>query len=100
LRHSGRLCTSHRRAQPVQLFDRSYSNNEPHLRLREQSRQSAIDSKVDGIAVTLAKPDAMAAGVQAAIAAGIPVVGLNSGFDAWQKLRWRYRAWRQLLHRR
>ena len=48
--------------------------------------QSAIDSKVDGIAVTLAKPDAMAAGVQAALAAGIPIVGLNSGFDAWQKL--------------
>src|SRR6185436_16867940 len=39
--------------------------------------QSAIDSKVDGIAVTLAKPDAMAAGVQAALKAGIPIVGLN-----------------------
>jgi simple sugar transport system substrate-binding protein len=48
--------------------------------------QTAIDSKVDGIAVTLAKPDAMAAGVQAALKAGIPIVGLNSGFDAWQKL--------------
>ena len=48
--------------------------------------QSAIDSKVDGIAVTLAKPDAMAAGVRAALDAGIPVVGLNSGFDAWQEM--------------
>ena len=48
--------------------------------------QSAIDSKVDGIAVTLAKPDAMAPAVEKAIAAGIPVVALNSGFDNWKQL--------------
>lgn len=48
--------------------------------------QSAIDSGVDGIAVTLAKPDAMAPVVQKAIQAGIPVVALNSGFDAWQQM--------------
>lgn len=48
--------------------------------------QSAIDSKVDGIAVTLAKPDAMAPAVQKAIEAGIPVVALNSGFDNWKAM--------------
>jgi simple sugar transport system substrate-binding protein len=48
--------------------------------------QSAIDSKVDGIAVTLAKPDAMAPAVKAAIAAGIPVVGFNAGFTDWQAM--------------
>jgi simple sugar transport system substrate-binding protein len=48
--------------------------------------QSALDSKVDGIAVTLAKPDAMAPAVKAAIAAGIPVVGFNAGFTDWQAL--------------
>jgi simple sugar transport system substrate-binding protein len=48
--------------------------------------QSAIDSKVAGIAVTLAKPDAMAPMVKAALAAGIPVVGLNAGFDIWKSL--------------
>ena len=48
--------------------------------------QAAIDSKVDGIALTLAKPDAMAPAVAAALAAEIPVVGLNAGFDVWQKL--------------
>ena len=46
--------------------------------------QSAIDSKVNGIAVTLAKPDAMRGAVQKATAAGIPVVGLNSGIDNWK----------------
>ena len=48
--------------------------------------QAAIDSKVGGIALTLAKPDAMAPAVAAALAANIPVVGLNAGFDVWKKL--------------
>lgn len=48
--------------------------------------QSAIDSKVDGIALTLAKPDAMAPSVANAIKAGIPVVAFNSGYDNWEKM--------------
>ncbi|MEE1763267.1 substrate-binding domain-containing protein [Streptomyces sp. SP18BB07] len=46
--------------------------------------RDAIADKVDGIAVTLAKPQAMRGAVAEARAAGIPVVGLNSGIDAWQ----------------
>lgn len=46
--------------------------------------QSAIDSKVDGIAVTLAKPDAMKPAIAAAESAGIPVIAFNAGFDAWK----------------
>lgn len=48
--------------------------------------QSAIDSRVDGIAVTLAKPDAMAPSVETATAAGIPVVAFNSGYDSWKNM--------------
>ncbi|OAH09662.1 sugar ABC transporter substrate-binding protein [Streptomyces jeddahensis] len=48
--------------------------------------QNAIDQKVDGIAVTLAKPDAMKDVVAKAEKAGIPVVGLNSGLSDWKKL--------------
>ena len=48
--------------------------------------QTAIDSKVNGIAITLSNPDAMAPAVQAAVKAGIPVVALNSGASAWQKV--------------
>ncbi|WP_443732139.1 sugar ABC transporter substrate-binding protein [Streptomyces flavofungini] len=40
---------------------------------------AAIDKKVDGIIVTLAKPDAMKAAVARATKAGIPVVTVNSG---------------------
>ncbi|MFM9442893.1 substrate-binding domain-containing protein [Streptomyces acidiscabies] len=48
--------------------------------------QNAIDQRVDGIALTAAKPDAMRAVAAKAAAAGIPVVGFNSGLDAWKSL--------------
>ncbi|WP_329302401.1 sugar ABC transporter substrate-binding protein [Streptomyces sp. NBC_00659] len=40
---------------------------------------AAVDKKVDGIIVTLAKPDAMKAAVARARKAGIPVITVNSG---------------------
>ncbi|TJZ54724.1 sugar ABC transporter substrate-binding protein [Streptomyces piniterrae] len=41
--------------------------------------QSYIDAKVDGLIVTLAKPQAVQAAVRKAVAAGIPVITVNSG---------------------
>ncbi|MDH6699743.1 substrate-binding domain-containing protein [Streptomyces griseoviridis] len=46
--------------------------------------RDAVRDKVDGIALTLAKPQAMKIPVAQAKAADIPVVGLNSGIDAWR----------------
>ncbi|GAA2761048.1 substrate-binding domain-containing protein [Streptomyces paradoxus] len=46
--------------------------------------RDAVRDGADGIAVTLAKPAAMRGPVAQAKAAGIPVVGLNSGIDAWR----------------
>jgi simple sugar transport system substrate-binding protein len=43
--------------------------------------QQAIDQKVDGILVTLAKPDALKDVVKKAVDAGIPVVSFNAGED-------------------
>ena len=48
--------------------------------------QQAIDKKVDAIAVTLAKPEAMKSTVEAATEAGIPVVALNGGMDDWKQM--------------
>ncbi|MCX5203266.1 substrate-binding domain-containing protein [Streptomyces sp. NBC_00237] len=41
--------------------------------------EAAVDQKVQGIVVTLAKPEAVGAAVKKAVAAGIPVVTINSG---------------------
>ena len=48
--------------------------------------QNAIDQRVDGIAVTLATPDALAAVIRKAQRAGIRVIAFNAGFDAWKRL--------------
>ena len=48
--------------------------------------QNAIDQGVDGIAVTLARPDEMADSVAAANEAGIPIVAFNAGIDNWAEI--------------
>ncbi|MDT7640955.1 MAG: simple sugar transport system substrate-binding protein [Pseudonocardiales bacterium] len=47
--------------------------------------QNAIDSKVDGIAVTLAYADQVGPAAQKAVRAGIPTVAFNSGISDYQK---------------
>jgi simple sugar transport system substrate-binding protein len=45
----------------------------------------AVSEGVDGLAVSLADPDAVKASVQAAVEAGIPVVTTNSGSDLFKE---------------
>lgn len=45
--------------------------------------QGAVDSKVDGIAVTIPNPGALNPAIQKAVDAGIPVVAFNGGFDEY-----------------
>jgi simple sugar transport system substrate-binding protein len=47
--------------------------------------QNAIDSKVDGIAVTLAYANQVGPAAQKAVQAGIPTVAFNSGISDYQK---------------
>ncbi|WP_367046179.1 sugar ABC transporter substrate-binding protein [Streptomyces sp. Je 1-332] len=54
-------------------------SNDKEAKGQAELVQSAIDKKVDGIVVTLAKPEAMKAVLGKAEAAGIPVVTINSG---------------------
>ena len=61
-------------------------SNDPEAPNQANLVQTAIDSGVKGIAVTLAKPDAMAPAVKAAIDKDIPVVAFNSGFDNWKTM--------------
>lgn len=46
----------------------------------------AVAADVDGIAVSLADPGALEASVKAAVAAGIPVITMNSGSDLFKGL--------------
>ncbi|MCV7175263.1 substrate-binding domain-containing protein [Mycolicibacterium sphagni] len=61
-------------------------SNDPEAPNQANLVQSAIDSGVKGIAVTLAKPDALAPAIKAAEAKGIPVVAFNSGYDNWKSM--------------
>ena len=60
-------------------------SNDPEAAKQSTLVQNAIDSKVNGIAITLSKPDALAGAVQNATNAKIPVVAFNSGLDAWSQ---------------
>ena len=46
--------------------------------------QTAVDSDVNGIAVSLARPEALASAVERANSEGIPVAAFNAGIDAWK----------------
>ncbi|MGW3567361.1 sugar ABC transporter substrate-binding protein [Streptomyces sp. NPDC000941] len=65
--------------------DLVYSSN-PNAADQANLIQNAIDQHVDGIAVTLAKPDAMKGVIAKAEKAGIPVVAFNAGLDNWKDM--------------
>ncbi|WP_030378045.1 MULTISPECIES: substrate-binding domain-containing protein [unclassified Streptomyces] len=64
-------------------IDLTYASD-PDAAAQAELVRDAVRDRVDGIAVTLAKPEAMRAVVAEARSAKIPVVGLNSGIDAWK----------------
>ena len=59
-------------------------SNDPDSGEQATLVQNAIDSDVDGIAVTLANPDAVGPALAKATEAGIPTVAFNSGMDVYQ----------------
>ncbi|MDJ1371239.1 sugar ABC transporter substrate-binding protein [Gulosibacter molinativorax] len=61
-------------------------SSDPDGAKQSQLVEQAIDQGVDGIIVTLAKPEAMTASVEKAVAAGIPVFSINSGQEAWEAM--------------
>jgi simple sugar transport system substrate-binding protein len=59
-------------------IDFLYSHDD-EAQQQAQLVDAAVDKKVDGIIVTLAKPDALKVAVARAVKAGIPVITVNSG---------------------
>jgi len=60
-------------------------SNDPDPSKQAQLIQTAVDSKANGIATTLATPDALKGAVQGAVSAKIPVVAFNSGIDQYKE---------------
>lgn len=60
-------------------------SNDPDAAKQAQLIQTAVDSKVQGIATTLATPDALKGPVQSAKSANIPVVAFNSGINQYKE---------------
>jgi simple sugar transport system substrate-binding protein len=56
-------------------------NADPDPAKQSQLIDNAVASKVDGIVVSMANPDGLEASVKKAVAAGIPVVTINSGIE-------------------
>lgn len=57
---------------------------DPQAPNQENLVRTAIDSRVDGLAVTMPNPDAIGPAAKAAVEAGIPTVGLNAGMGRYR----------------
>ncbi len=60
-------------------------SSDPDPAKQSQLIDGAVADKVDGIVVSMANPDGLEASVKAAVAAGIPVVTINSGYERWKE---------------
>ena len=63
-----------------------YSESNNDAQQQAQMIEAAVTDKVDGLAVSAPDPDAISSAVRQAVDAGIPVVTLNSGLDAYRDL--------------
>jgi simple sugar transport system substrate-binding protein len=45
---------------------------------------NAVAAGTDGLVVSMANPDGLESSIKAAVAAGVPVITINSGIDQWQ----------------
>lgn len=59
--------------------------NDPDPAKQSQLIDNAVAQKVDGIVVSMANPDGLETSVKKAVAAGIPVVTINSGVDRFKE---------------
>ncbi len=46
---------------------------------------NAVAAGTDGLVVSMANPDGLKSSIEAAVAAGVPVITINSGLDQWQE---------------
>lgn len=59
--------------------------NDPDPAKQSQLIDNAVAQKVDGIVVSMANPDGLESSIKKAVAAGVPVVTINSGIDRFKE---------------
>lgn len=59
--------------------------SDPDPAKQSQLIDGAVADKVDGIVVSMANPDGLESSVKAAVAAGVPVVTINSGIEKFKE---------------
>ncbi len=59
-------------------------SSDPDPAKQSQLIDGAVADKVDGIVVSMANPDGLESSVKAAVAAGVPVVTINSGIEKFK----------------
>jgi simple sugar transport system substrate-binding protein len=72
------------RAGKDYAVDVEYSSD-PDPAKQSQLIDGAVADKVDGIVVSMANPDGLESSVKAAVAAGVPVVTINSGLERFKE---------------
>jgi len=59
-------------------------SSDPDPAKQSQLIDAAVADNVDGIVVSMANPDGLQDSIEAAVAAGVPVVTINSGYESWK----------------
>jgi simple sugar transport system substrate-binding protein len=60
-------------------------SSDPDPAKQSQLIDGAVADKVDGIVVSMANPDGLEDSIKKAVAAGVPVVSINSGVDKFKE---------------
>lgn len=60
-------------------------NSDPDVGKQATLIDNAVAAGTDGLVVSMANPDGLEKSIKAAVAAGVPVVTINSGIDQWKQ---------------
>jgi len=60
-------------------------NSDPDVGKQATLIDNAVAAGTDGVVVSMANPDGLEKSIKAAVAAGVPVITINSGLDQWQQ---------------
>jgi simple sugar transport system substrate-binding protein len=59
-------------------------NSDPDVGKQATLIDNAVAAGTDGVVVSMANPDGLEKSIKAAVAAGVPVITINSGIEEWQ----------------